>query len=64
MGLKLIWKFSGEVRIYLIEYLLYGEVEREGTVSTPIDGSTKGELSAAARKAAGKRQEKVSFGED
>jgi len=38
---KLICKFSGEVRIYIIDYLLYGEAESERTVSTPIDGRRK-----------------------
>jgi len=38
---KLICKFSGEARIYIIDYLLYGEFESERTVSTPIDGRRK-----------------------
>ena len=35
-GIKLIWKFSGAVGIYMINSLLYSEAESEGMVSTHI----------------------------
>jgi len=35
-------EISGEVGINLIDFLLYGEVESEGTVSMPIDGQEGG----------------------
>jgi len=31
--IKLIWRFSSEMDIYMIEYLLYDEAESEGTIS-------------------------------